>query len=130
MFSDDIDLHYLGALNVQHWSIAMQRLLAFRARQHTDRFYDIDFTAMQHDPIGALRELYAWLDEPVTETFEAGVRAWWTRHAEQREANIHPEPEAFGLDLDEVRSSFAEYTSLARMWTQSRASARQADVHD
>ena len=30
MFSEDIDLEYLGALNVEHWSVGMERALAFR----------------------------------------------------------------------------------------------------
>ena len=29
MFSEDIDLHYLGALNLEHWSVGMERALAF-----------------------------------------------------------------------------------------------------
>jgi hypothetical protein len=120
MFSDDVDLPYLGALNVEHWSIAMQRLLEFRDAQPASRFYDIDFTAVQHDPIGEVRALYAWLDEPVTAEFETGMRDWWARHAEQRDANIHPEPEAFGLDLDQVRTLFTDYTRRMQEWTGAR----------
>ena len=71
-FSDDVDLHYLGELNVQHWTAGMERLLRFRAEHGDDRFYDIDFRAVQRDPIGQVRGLYAWLDEPVTDAFEAG----------------------------------------------------------
>jgi hypothetical protein len=120
MFSDDVDRPYLGALNVEHWSIAMQRLLEFRDAQPAGRFFDIDVTAMQRDPIGEVRALYAWLDEPVTDEFEAGMRGWWARHAEQRDANIHPEPAAFGLDLDEVRAQFRAYTSRMHEWTAAR----------
>ena len=39
------------------------------------------------------------------------MRRWWTQHAEQRDANIHPDPETFGLDLDAVRAAFADYTA-------------------
>ncbi len=117
MFSDDIDRHYLGRLNVHHWSIAMQRLLAFRGA-HPDRFYDIDFRAMQTDPVGEVRALYAWLGEPVTDGFESGMRAWWSQHAETRDQNIHPAPETFALDLDDVRARFASYTAHVREWTR------------
>src|SRR5262245_61532037 len=117
MFSDDIDLRYLGALNVEHWSVAMQRLLTFRQRQPASRFFDIDFVAMQSDPIDAVSALYSWLGEPVSDAFEAGMRQWWTEHAQTREANVHPDPSAFGLDLDEVRATFAEYTASAQQWT-------------
>jgi len=115
MFSDDIDLHYLGALNVEHWSLAMQRLLAFRS-EHPGRFYDIDFRAMQADPIREVRGLYAWLGEPVGDEFETGMRAWWRENGERREANVHPDPAAFGLDLDEVRRRFRDYIVRMDEW--------------
>jgi hypothetical protein len=117
--SDDIDSHYLGRLNVEQWSIAMDRVMQFRAEQGDDRFYDMAFKAVQTDPIGEVRGLYDWLGEPVTDDFEAGMRSWWEANAETREANIHPEPEEFGLDLDEVRGRFAGYTAISKTWTAS-----------
>jgi hypothetical protein len=110
-FSDDLDPHYLGALNLEQWSTAMRRLLAFRDAGADHRFHDIDFRAFQRDPIGEVRGLYAWLGEPLTEAFEAGMRRWWQQHAATREQNVHPEPAAFGLDLDQVRAAFSPYVS-------------------
>jgi hypothetical protein len=115
-FSDGIDLAYLGRLNVEHWSTAMERVLAFRDAGADDRFYDMGFEAMQRDPIAEVRALYEWLGEPVTAEFEAGMHAWWRQHAESREQTIHPEPSEFGLDLDEVRSRFTDYTARLGAW--------------
>jgi hypothetical protein len=116
-FSDDLDLHHLGRLNVDQWVTGMERLLAFRDAGRDDRFFDIDFRAMQADPIGEVRRLYEWLGEPVTEEFETGMKRWWAENAENREQNIHPEPEVFGLDLDGVRGRFAAYTARMADWT-------------
>ena len=66
----ELDRHYLGQLNVEHWSIGMNRALEFRDGGAGERFYDIDFRAMQDDPIGEVSGLYAWLSEPVGEEFE------------------------------------------------------------
>ena len=122
-FSDDIDLAYLGRLNVQHWTVGMARLLRFRDEQGDDRFYDMDFRAVQRDPIGQVRGLYDWLGEPVTAPFEAGMRRWWEANAETREVNVHPDPAEFGLDLDVVRGQFAEYSARIPGWTGAAATS-------
>lgn len=117
-FSNDLDLHYLGWLNVHDWTRGMERLIAFRDAGRDDRFFDIDFRAMQADPIGEVRRLYDWLGEPVTAEFETGMTRWWAEHAEHREVNIHPDPSEFGLDLDELRTRFADYTARMREWVR------------
>jgi Sulfotransferase family len=117
MFSDEIDLHYLGALNLEHWSVGMERALAFRDRGNDHRFYDIDFRTMQTEPIGEVTRLYAWLGEPVTPEFEAGMTRWWEEFAANREPNVHPDPATFGLVLDDVRPRFADYTARVAQWT-------------
>ncbi|WP_416276923.1 hypothetical protein [Nocardia sp. alder85J] len=89
-------------------------------RSRGDRFHDIDFRAMQQDPISEVTRRYDRLGEPITDEFAAGMRQWWHDNAEQREANVHPDPAAFGLDFDEVRPLFAEYVARAAIWTASR----------
>ncbi|UGQ11751.1 sulfotransferase [Yinghuangia sp. ASG 101] len=119
-FSDDVDTHYIGELNVEHWTVGIARSLAFRERceaRGEDRFHDIDFRAMQTDPIGQVRGLYAWLGEPVTPGFEAGMQAWWEEFAANREPSVHPDPATFGVDLDAVRPLFADYTARIPAWT-------------
>jgi hypothetical protein len=117
IFSKDVDLHYLGAMNVEHWSAAMERAIAFRGAGNDRRFYDMDFRAVQRDPIGEVRGLYAWLGEPVTEAFETGMRRWWRENAETRAENVHPDPTEFGIDLAQVRPLFAEYVDRMAAWT-------------
>jgi hypothetical protein len=116
-FNEEVDLPYLGRLNVQHWTAGMERLLRFREEHGDDRFYDMDFRAVQRDPIGEVRRLYEWLGEPVTPAFEDGMRRWWEQNAERREVNVHPDPAEFGLDLDEVRGRFADYAAKIPAWT-------------
>jgi len=118
VFTDDLDRPYLGQLNVEHWSIGMNRVLEFRDRGADDRFYDIDFRAMQSDPIGEVSGLYAWLNEPVTVEFESAMRRWWSENAENREPSAHPDPVTFGLDLAQVRPLFAEYVARSKDWTK------------
>jgi hypothetical protein len=108
-FSDEVDRSYLGELNVKQWSTGMDRALKFRTSGADDRFYDIAFRAMQDDPIGEVRGLYAWLGEPVTEEFESAMRSWWADNAENREPHPKADPQAFGLDVNTIRPLFATY---------------------
>lgn len=116
-FSTEIDRPYIGRLNVEHWSLGMQRAVRFRADGADDRFYDIDFQAMQADPIGEVRGLYSWLGMPVGPEFEGRMHSWWAHAADEREPSTHADPAQFGIDLDEVRPRFARYVESARAWT-------------
>jgi len=116
-FTEAIDRPYIGRLNVEHWSLGMQRALDFRANGNEERFYDIDFRAMQTDPIGEVTGLYGWLGVPVTEDFASRMRSWWTEAANDREPSSHADPAAFGIDIDTVRPMFADYVEHAQRWT-------------
>ena len=118
MFSDDIDRRYLGALNVEHWSVGMQRTLAFRDSGTDARFFDIDFRAMQRDPIAEVTGLYDWLGEPVGDEFADGMRRWWRENAEDREVHERPDPDVFGIDPDAIRPLFADYVARTTRWTR------------
>ena len=124
-FTDALDRPYLGRLNVEHWSLGMQRALQFRAAGADDRFYDIDFRAMQAHPVGEVRGLYAWLGEPVSAEFETRMDGWWTQAANECEPSSRADPVEFGIELDAVRPLFAEYVDSARLWT-----AHERGQHD
>lgn len=108
-FTDHLDRRYLGELNVHQWSVGMDRAVKFRDGGADHRFFDIDFRAMQADPIGEVRRLYGWLGEPVTKEFETRMRAWWADNSEKREPHMPADPQAFGLDLNAIRPLFANY---------------------
>ncbi|WKG01067.1 sulfotransferase [Mycolicibacterium sp. HK-90] len=125
-FTDHIDLAYIGRLNVEHWSLGMDRALQFRAEGGRDRFYDIDFRAIQADPIGEITRLYTWLGQPVTDEFAARMDSWWTQADAEREASSHADPAVFDIDMDQVRPRFARYIEHATRWT---TRARRGDTH-
>jgi hypothetical protein len=116
-FTDALDKPYLGKLNVQQWSVGMKRALAFRGSGADSKFFDIDFRAMQRDPIGEVKGLYEWLGAPVTDEFESGMTRWWQQNAETREPSASIDPASFGLDVEQIRPLFADYTARAARWT-------------
>ncbi len=115
-FSDHVDLPYFGELNLKTWSEGMKRALDFRDQGADHRFYDIDFAAMNTDPIAEVRGLYAWLEEPVSEAFEARMARWWKENSETREPS--PRAAQFGLSSDEIRRHFADFLERMTSWTQ------------
>ena len=117
-FSDQVDAAYMAKLNVGMWSEGMRRALAFRDQgQNNDRFFDIHFRAMHEDPLGEVRRLYGWLGEPVTPEFADGMSAWWQENSQNREPSVARRPEDYGVDLDDVRPLFADYTQRMTQWT-------------
>jgi hypothetical protein len=119
-FSDEVDRDYIGQVNLEQWSLGIDRVLQLREGQANDRFYDMDFRAIQRDPIGQVRGLYEWLGQPVTDEFEQRMARWWKANAENREPSTHSGLSDYGLDPDQVRSRFAGYVDRAREWTAGR----------
>ncbi|WP_420638066.1 sulfotransferase family protein [Candidatus Poriferisocius sp.] len=115
-FTDHPDRAAIGRLNVETWSIGMDRLLVARNTGIGDRFYDIDFRAAQADPFGQVEGLYEWLGEPVGEEFAANMRSWWEQNNENREPSPKRDPKDFDLDLDSIRPLFADYIEQAAVW--------------
>ncbi|HEY6531000.1 MAG TPA: sulfotransferase [Acidimicrobiales bacterium] len=109
---------WYGEVNIEHWSLGMERALAFRDAGNEDRFYDIDFRTMQADPLGEIHRLYEWLGEPVTPEFDDGMQRWWRENSERRTENVHPDPAEFGIDLEQVRPLFSDYAERAADWTR------------
>jgi Sulfotransferase family len=116
-YTDSLDRRYLGALNVEHWTVATQRAVDFRDSGNNDRFFDMDFRAVQRDPIAEVRRLYAWLGEPMSANFEDHMREWWLENGASRETNVHPDPSTFGLEIASLRTLFADYTARTATWT-------------
>jgi hypothetical protein len=116
-FTDELDPHFMGALNVKLWSEGIRRAIAFRDAGNDHRFYDIHFRAMHKDPVGQVRGLYQWLGEAVSPEFEATMQAWWAENTASREPAAKPDPQRFGVDLDEVSKLFADYRRRMEQWT-------------
>ena len=115
-FTDHLDRRYLGELNVSHWSVGMDRAVKFRDGGADHRFFDIDFRAMQADPIGEVRRLYAWLGEPVTDEFEAGMRDLVGGQRREPRAAHPRRPGGVRARPEAIRPLFASYVDHSQRW--------------
>lgn len=126
-FTDDVDHHYIGSVNLKVWSTAMERVVAHRRLHDDERFYDIHHSAMQSDPIGEVKGLYRWLGEPVTPEFEAGMASWWQHSQAVREPSPTLDPATFGLDVAAIRPRFADYVDTAERWVRHDAAPAEGE---
>ena len=118
MFSEEIDLHYLGALNLEHWSVGD----GTGARRSATAATTTGSTTSTSAPCRPTRSVRSpsctrgWASRSRPSS-RPGWRTWWQEFAANREQNVHPDPATFGLVLDDVRPRFAEYTKRMAQWT-------------
>jgi hypothetical protein len=108
--TDRPDALYLGKHNTTTWHTALQRLVAFRDRGNEERFFDIQFSEMQSEPLGAMRRLYGWLGEGLSSDVEERMTAWWEENARERHGSHRYRAETYGIEVDRVREQFRFYT--------------------
>jgi len=105
--NEGIDPVAVGALNMDQWGTALDRMLAFRDT-HDEQFFDMGFTAFQADPMGQIRGLYQWLGRELTPEVEARMEAW--REDNPRDGARHDyRAEEFGLDDASLEARFGAY---------------------
>jgi hypothetical protein len=110
--NEGIDPVAVGALNIEQWGVALDRVLAYRntldAAGRDDRFFDMGFTEFQADPIAQIRALYGWLGSELTREVEAAMVAW--REDNPRDGARHEyHAEQFGLDDASIAARFGAY---------------------
>jgi len=106
----DVDPLYVGELNMEHWGLALDRMLAYREDPQRDsKFFDIGFATFQTDPIAEIRRLYDWLGEALSGATVARMRAW--REDNQRDKFGRHEYNAaqFGITDAALAERFGAY---------------------
>jgi hypothetical protein len=104
-----MDMHALGRFESEVWLESLRRLVEFRDDGHESRFFDVAFSDVQLDPLGAVRELYAAMGEELTPVGEARMARWWSDNSNNRSTGPRPDPGEFGLNKASIRSEFDFY---------------------
>jgi hypothetical protein len=100
----------IGAHSCDLWRTALERLIDFRDRGNDDRFCDLVFEAVQHDPIGEVTRLYAELGDDLSDEARRRMQDWWTASSNDRSGPGSYAPETFGLDPAAIAIQFAFYS--------------------
>lgn len=110
-YSDDIDMHAIGQMNIEFWDTAMHRMIAFRDAGNDDRFFDIHFAPFMADPIGSVAKLYDFLGEEFTPEAQSRMETWRRNTPKDKHGTHSYDPADFGLDPAELESRFAFYSA-------------------
>ena len=108
--SDRDDSLELGAQQLGHWWIAVERAMEFRERTGDDRFADVSFQDLQTRPLESLAGALARIGLPFDRRSRDSVEAWAHSH-EPGSHGIHRyELSEFGLSPGQIRERFADYS--------------------
>jgi hypothetical protein len=108
VFSDEIDPHEIG----RDWTRKLVRMID-RAMDARDRspssFFDVRYHELMADPLGVVRGIYAFLDEPLSPWIERRIRDALAAHPQHQHGRHRYRLADFGLEQGELRERFARY---------------------
>ena len=107
--SDRDDPKELGAEQLDSWAEAVRRAMDFRRRLVYNRFADVAFADLQHDPVGTLRAGYASLGLTFSEDTQRAVEQWADEHKPGSRGAHDYELSDYGLTPEGVRERFGDY---------------------
>ncbi|HET8882212.1 MAG TPA: sulfotransferase [Solimonas sp.] len=108
--SDDVDKHYLGALNSDWCERGMRKVIAFRDAGHEHRFFDIHFAPLQADPFPIIERLYDFLGEDFTPQTRTRMATWRRDTPRDRHGEHRCDAADFGLESARLSERFRFYT--------------------
>ncbi|MEO8604359.1 MAG: sulfotransferase [bacterium] len=110
MQTDHLDPHQLGREQLAFWAEAIRRALAFRRSVGEERFADVFMHDLVAHPIETVASVYARVGVPFTAAAEHAMRVWSADHPQHKHGALPYALAEFGLDLDQVREAFRDYT--------------------
>ena len=116
-FSDGVDPKAVGPEMSGRWSDAMYR--ALRARDAgvapAERFYDVRYLDLLHDPIATVRGIYAHFDLPFRPGVEDAMRRYLAEHRKDRHGRHEYTLAEFGLEVEQERERYRAYRERFRL---------------
>ena len=107
--SDRDDSEELGAQQLQIWTEAVRRALAFRDKVGDARFADIRHADLQTDPVTAFERAYDAIGLTMSEEARQAIGRWAHDHRRGDHGEHAFDLKQFGLDVENVRRAFAFY---------------------
>jgi hypothetical protein len=110
-FSDHVSPLHIGLETTRHWAQVLESIIQFR-RLHPatqDRFCDVHYQALTHDPIGTIQRIYTSFGRSLSQEAEACMQRYLAQHPQHQYGEHHYTLAQFGLDPAEETSRYSTY---------------------
>jgi len=108
-FSDRADPREIAADWADRWARALDRFLAVRDRAPPEQFLDVDFGAIEKDPLGTIERVYEFLGWPVTAEARTAIDAFLAANPKNKHGVHRYTLEQFGLSRATETARFRDY---------------------
>jgi hypothetical protein len=108
-FSDHADPHAIAVDWADRWARALDRFLAARDRAPAAQFLDVDFGAIESDPLGTAERVYDFLGWPLTATARARMQTFLVANPKNKHGVHRYTLEQFGLSHAAEAARFRRY---------------------
>jgi Sulfotransferase family len=109
IYSEAVDGRRVADMLMETFDQMIARQQAFRDQHGADAIFDIDYREQVSDPIGVMRKLYDYLDEPFTDVVEGAMRSCLAEKPKGKFGKHSYTLEQFGVTEDEVRERYKDY---------------------
>ena len=109
-FSDDADPHTIAVDWADRWARALDRFLAVRDRAPQAQFLDVDFAAIENDPLGTVERVYDFLGWRVTTEARTAMERFLAANPKNKHGVHSYTLEQFGLSRATEIARFRKYS--------------------
>jgi len=109
-FSDDADPHTIAVDWADRWARALDRFLAVRDRAPQAQFLDVDFAAIESEPLGTVERVYDFLGWRVTTEARAAMERFLAANPKNKHGVHSYTLEQFGLSRATEIARFRKYS--------------------
>ena len=112
MRSDQVDVKLLATVIHEVFSAALNDTVALRGSGALpDRFVDVHFQDMLHDPVGTLRAAYEKMERPFSAEHAERIQRYLAEKPKGKFGTHHYTPEEWGFTASGLREKLAPYVS-------------------
>jgi hypothetical protein len=108
-FSDSANPQRIAADWADRWGRALDKFLAVRDRAPAAQFLDVNFEAIEREPLGAVERVYDFLGWPLTAEARAAMQRFLAANPKNKHGVHRYTLEQFGLNRATETARFRNY---------------------